>query len=62
MSPEQRLKAARIAFGRRHGASPEARARMEQANAEAADWRATCRHCKQTLKGTLAEVREHRCG
>jgi len=62
MSPEQRLKAARIAFGRRHGASPEARARMEQANAEASDWRTVCRRCKEPLKGSLAQLKEHRCG
>lgn len=55
-------KGARIAFGRRFGTSPEARARMDEANA-AAIWTAQCRKCKVVFKGTLAAIRAgaHKC-
>ncbi len=57
-------KAARIAFGRRFGASPEARERIAKADAEAL-WFAVCTKCKTKYKGTLTDIRAgtaHICG
>ena len=51
---------AKIAMGRRFGASPEARERMDAANAEAI-WQGKCRHCGVPLKGTLKQLKDHVC-
>jgi len=50
----------RIAYGRRFGATPEARERMEQENAKLI-WRGRCRRCGEMLKGTPAQLKEHTC-
>jgi len=49
-----------LAMGQVIGMSPDAKERLSEVN-EAALWRASCRKCKLTLKGTLAQMREHRC-
>ncbi len=61
MSPETRMKMARLAYGRRHGASPETREKIAAAEATM-EWRTVCRKCKTPLKGLLSELKEHRCG
>ena len=61
MSPSARLKAAKAAFGRRHGASPETREKIAAAESKM-EWRGCCRKCKTPLKGLLSELKEHRCG
>ena len=55
------LKRAQVVVGRAHGASPQARERMNSAN-EGMQWTAVCCRCKAVLKGTLKELREHACG
>jgi len=49
-----------VAVGRQFGASPGARERMQEADQEAI-WTGACRHCAIPLKGTLKQLREHRC-
>lgn len=39
----------------------ENRKALEKANAEATDWRATCKKCGRQLKGTLADLQAHSC-
>ena len=34
---------------------------IQKANDEASDWRATCKKCRAQLKGSLAELRAHKC-
>ena len=54
------LARARVAVGRAHGASPEAREQMNKGNEELV-WTSVCRRCKAVLKGTLKQLREHNC-
>lgn len=42
--------------------SPEARARLDAHNAAQDDWRGQCQRCLRMLKGTLDQIRAHRCG
>lgn len=49
-----------VAAGRRLGARPETRARVAAENSKK-EWHAVCPHCKAALKGTPAELMEHRC-
>lgn len=42
-------------------AGERGREALAKANAEAADWRATCRKCGRHLTGTLAQLQAHRC-
>lgn len=58
MTPQQKKTA--VAVGRRFGASPEAREKMRQADAEAA-WSGVCRHCNTPLRGRIADLLSHRC-
>lgn len=53
-------KKGKVFIGRRFGASPEARERMDKHDAEQT-WHATCPRCDEKVKGSLAELREHRC-
>lgn len=39
----------------------ENRKALEKANAEAADWRATCKKCGAALRGSLTQLRAHKC-
>lgn len=39
----------------------ENRKALDKANAEASDWRATCKKCGKQLKGTLDQLRAHSC-
>ena len=51
----------RVWKGRRFGASPEHRARLNAYN-ETQTWVGRCRTCGADLKGSLAELAAHRCG
>lgn len=35
---------------------------LDKFNAEQTDWYATCPKCKASLRGTIAHIREHKCG
>lgn len=50
-----------VRIGRRVGASPEARARMKEAD-DKAIWSGTCRLCGKLVKGDLVNLMEHKCG
>jgi hypothetical protein len=39
----------------------EAKKTLDEVNAMAI-WRGQCKHCGEPVKGTLAQLREHRCG
>jgi hypothetical protein len=49
-----------LAMGRFIGMSPEAREKQKETN-ETVIWYASCRKCKRTEKGTLAQLQAHRC-
>lgn len=49
-----------VAIGRCLGPSPKAQETMKEA-AEAAIWRGSCPDCHTALKGTLKQLREHKC-
>lgn len=42
--------------------SPQNFQAMEKFNEEQTDWTAMCPRCKVQLKGTLQQIREHKCG
>lgn len=42
--------------------SEQKREALNQFNAEQSDWYATCRKCKAKLSGTIAQIKEHKCG
>lgn len=54
------FKRAAIKLGKTIGPSPEARARMEEAD-ETAIWTGGCTKCRAILKGTLDQLRNHKC-
>lgn len=41
--------------------SNEARLKVEEAN-RTATWYGRCRHCKTVLRGSMADLMEHKCG
>lgn len=59
MSEQERIEAAM----RNHlGMTEEKKASLTAFNEAADDWTATCRVCGAKLKGTLAQLREHKHG
>lgn len=56
----RKLDRAHLAVGRHFGPSPEARERIAAAEAEAL-WRARCPKCGSQLRGSMAELKAHRC-
>lgn len=54
------FKRSAIRMGRALGASPAARAAMEEAD-EKAIWTGGCTKCRKILKGTLEQLRNHKC-
>ncbi len=42
--------------------SSEKKALLTASLAEKDDWYGTCRKCKKRLRGTQAELMEHKCG
>ena len=49
-----------VGMGRRFGASPEARARMAEAD-DSAVWKAVCRRCGEALQGSRKQLSAHIC-
>lgn len=49
-----------VAVSRRKGPSPEALERMREADEEVV-WHARCPRCYASLKGSLLDIRRHKC-
>ena len=48
-------------LNRHNGMGEDVQERLTMANEAATDWRGTCRKCGETLKGSLADMRGHKC-
>lgn len=50
-----------VAARRRRGMSEGARERVAREQEKMDDWKAVCRHCKENLRGTIAQLKTHEC-
>lgn len=50
------------ALERRRGMQEDHAKRLAEFNAKQTDWFTTCPLCKRDLRGSIAQLKEHKCG